>query len=120
MKIMIPFEIKEDFIADVLSTAFNGGSNYWIEDITNLSECPKSQYFSKSVAQGDTLEILDNEDYKVHKLDKNIFAEGYRKFLTGDHVGYIVRTCRKHVGTFLIGRINCCVFAPRYIYRSSA
>lgn len=80
MKIMIPFEIKEEFISDVLSTAFNGGSNYWIEDIKNLSESPKSYYFSKSVAQGDTLEIIDNEDYKVHKLDKNIFAEGYKRY----------------------------------------
>lgn len=80
MKIMIPFEIKEEFISDVLSTAFSGGSNYWIEDIKNLSNDPKSHHFSRSVAQGDTLEIIDNEDYKVHKLDKDIFAEGYKRY----------------------------------------
>ena len=81
MKIMIPFEITEEFIADVLNTAFSGGSTYWIEDIKNTSDKPKSHYFSKSVAQGDTLEITDNEDYRIYKLDKNIFAEGYRRYV---------------------------------------
>lgn len=81
MQIMIPFEITEEFVSDVLCTAFEGGSVYWISSMSNLSPEPKSQYFSESVAKGDTIEIIDNEDHKVYKLDFNTFAEGYKRYV---------------------------------------
>ena len=81
MKIMIPFEISEDFISDVLCTAFEGGSTYWINDITNKSTEPKSMYFSESVAKGDTIIIQDNEDYKEHTLNAEIFCKGYERYV---------------------------------------
>lgn len=81
MQIMIPFEITKEFVSEVLCTAFEGGSNYWIADVRNLSDKPKSQYFSISVAKGDTIEIIDNEDHKAYKLDFNTLAEGYKRYV---------------------------------------
>ena len=81
MQVMIPFKITEDFIADVLCTAFEGGSNYWINNIENTSENPKSQYFSECVAKGDTIIITDNEDYKEYPLNSKIFARGYKRYV---------------------------------------
>lgn len=81
MQIMIPFEITKEFVSDILCTALEGGSNYWIAEVRNLSDNPKSQYFSESVAKGDTIEIMDNEDNNVYKLDFNTLAEGYRRYV---------------------------------------
>lgn len=81
MQIMIPITITEEFIADVICTAFEGGSNYWIQDVTNLSENPKSQYFSESVAKGDTILITDNEDGTDHPLNAEIFCKGYEQYV---------------------------------------
>lgn len=83
MQIMIPFEITKEFVSDVLCTALSfGGSSYWIAEIRNLSDNPKSELFSESVAEGDTIEIMDNEDNKKYKLDFNTFAVGYIRYVT--------------------------------------
>lgn len=81
IQIKIPFNITDEFIEDVLCTAFEGGSNYWIYDVKNTNTSPSSHYFSTSVANGDTLIIIDNENFKEHTLDKYIFAEGFKRYV---------------------------------------
>lgn len=79
MTVNIPFRITEQFMADVLCTCFEGGSNYWIEDVTNLSNNPKSQYFSESFAKGDKLSILVED--LIYELSHQRFVKGFRLYV---------------------------------------
>lgn len=80
MKIMIPFELTEKYIGDVLYTAFSGGSNYWIDSVKTIDNPHDDQYPSECVAKGGTIEVVDNEYYKAHILNAEIFAKGFQKY----------------------------------------
>lgn len=81
IQIKIPFNITDEFIEDVMTTALEGGCNYWIEDVRNTNPNPKSEYFSTSLAEGDTLIITDSETCEEHAIDKYSFVEGYKRYI---------------------------------------
>lgn len=81
MIVNVPFKITEEFMSDVICTAFEGGSNYWIEDVRNLSKEPKAIHFSESFAKGDELEILAYDDDVEYTLTHKKFLKGYKLYV---------------------------------------
>lgn len=83
--------IKEDFIEDILVTAFEGGINYWcdkVEPAVNpLDENVKFTYFSEYLSKGHDLNIYDEEDCYILTLDN--FIKGMKQFLESDCDQYI-------------------------------
>jgi len=93
MKITTQVEITDDMFKDLLCTAFEGGSNYWIESVTcpdKDKRNPKAEYWHECPVYGDVLEVHTQEDAPDDKrhvtLDRaaiekgmTIFAEKYPK-----------------------------------------
>lgn len=69
--------VTQEQIDDVLVTAFEGGSNYWIDEVT-IDEEPteKYKYMSDVLTRGGTLKvyITDEEEIKVLRLEKLLEA----------------------------------------------
>jgi hypothetical protein len=97
--IQIPFTINQEFVDDIMCTAFEGGINYWcdgaeiIEKINGKSDRKGQDYLHGVISRGGTIRLLvepfeDNctmsEKYPnsaeyVLTLDK--FVEGYKKYI---------------------------------------
>lgn len=74
-------EITDQMVADLVTTAFEGGSNYWIERVdygfvpTVELESPK--YADPAFYQhGGELLIVDNDERKVWTLTRSAVAKG--------------------------------------------
>lgn len=75
-------QVTHQMIADLVVTAFEGGSNYWIERVDYLL-VPKGFEFEKPTYSdprfyelGGVINIRDNEDSKSWVLDRDTIAKG--------------------------------------------
>ena len=62
--INVVVDVPDSFLADILSTAFEGGSNYWLDRVVikDPTETPPIPcYKSDIISVGGTLEIYDDE-----------------------------------------------------------
>lgn len=77
----------DQFIKDVLVTSFEGGSNYWLDEIqvagkegeSKPSSMPLSEYAGNVLVEGGSIalyEVEENEDGESHLLTKEKFLKG--------------------------------------------
>jgi len=80
--ILIEAELTNEFFSDVLTTAFEGGSNYWIDHITITTvpprakpkEIPTTEWAGIAINSGGNIKIVSTEDDKI--LTKLTLAKG--------------------------------------------
>ena len=62
--INVVVDVPDEFLADILTTAFEGGSNYWLKSVKVVSRGKTYEAIIKSaevISIGGTLEICDDE-----------------------------------------------------------
>lgn len=77
-QVNIKVRITNQQIDDIITTSFEGGSNYWIGRV--VLEKPgrkETEWASEAVAVGGVLKLWDYEEEKWHQLDKAKFLNGY-------------------------------------------
>lgn len=82
--IQIPFKIDDEFIDDVLTTCFEGGSNYWICEVKLGKKKPteKVRYASQVISKdGELLIVGGEEDGKEYLLNLDMFIKGVKKYI---------------------------------------
>lgn len=89
--VQVPFEITEEFVSDVLTSAFEGGSNYWIQwnGFKVVKDIKGIVHLSEVVAKGGIVSILPDEDPGIEgheegtpfKLDRDIFVQGFQRYI---------------------------------------
>lgn len=80
--ILIEAELTDEFFSDVLTTAFEGGSNYWIDHITITTipprtkpkEMPTTEWAGVAINSGGSIRITSTEDDTI--LTKWALAKG--------------------------------------------
>jgi hypothetical protein len=78
----VTLEVEDSFVEDVLTTAFEGGINYWCSNVTVVEEEHKNvKYFSQVISKGGTLRLKDLEDGKEYILTEERFFNGLRKYV---------------------------------------
>ena len=79
------YDITKDIVTDILITAFEGGSNYWIKEV-QCRNWPKEAVFASEVpANGGYLDIIVKDtDYpdeiETHQIDLASILEGIRLY----------------------------------------
>lgn len=86
-KIDVPFEITQEFIDDVLCTAFEGGITHWCDKVVVRDNDYKGgEYASEVVSRGGVVDIvvddgefIDIDEYK-EGLNLERFINGYKLY----------------------------------------
>lgn len=81
--ISIPFEIDQEFVDGVMSSAFCDGICYWCERIdVKDNDYKGTKYASEVIARGGTIIIVTDEEdgNREFELDLDKLIEGYRKY----------------------------------------
>ena len=60
--------INDKDVEDILCAAFEGGINYWCDDVTPIGDW-LGEYASEHIANGGTAELHDTEEDKRHRID---------------------------------------------------
>jgi len=76
------FEVEKQHIRDLLITALEGGSNYWINEVKVL----EPEKFDESnqaqiIAAGGMIVIVDEDD-EPHVLTRDLFLSGIKQYLS--------------------------------------
>lgn len=66
-KIITEREVTEEQINDLVSTAFEGGINYWCGEAKTSTELGDN-YLSEMLTKGATIKLYDEEEEKWHSL----------------------------------------------------
>jgi hypothetical protein len=66
-----------DVVADVLVTAFEGGSNYWAERVDVVDWPDGAEFASDVVARGGTVRVIDDAG-EGHALTRAAMVRGMR------------------------------------------
>jgi hypothetical protein len=73
------------FIENLLTAAFEGGSNYWIEGVEVIHDRAGTQYMSQVISNGGTLRIIDDE-LNAHTLTRPAIVKGINYALSGQQI----------------------------------
>ena len=84
VKINIDVELDDQFFEDVLVTAFDGGSNFWVDHIkinhpggAKPSGIPTSMWAAQALNNGGTIQVYPTETIdETYRLDKSMFKDG--------------------------------------------
>lgn len=84
----VAFGITNEFIDDVLCTAFEGGITYWCDRVdVKYNDYRGAKYASEVISKGGTLEIVFDDaefadyDPQFVELTKDKFIKGYKKYV---------------------------------------
>ena len=82
-EIFVKFTVRvsNEDIDDIVSTALEGGINYWCYDAEVVGEY-LGEYASDQISRGGTLKLYDAESDDVWELDKPKLLEGISKAIT--------------------------------------
>jgi hypothetical protein len=80
INIEIPVNITMQDIDDILTTAFEGGINYWCESVKVDGEY-LGEYASEQISRHGGLYLTDAEDDQVYYLEINSFLNGLKLYL---------------------------------------
>lgn len=58
MNAVVTTNVTEEQIKNLLCTAFEGGSNYWIQKVEIINQPPQAEYFHESPVYGGELKII--------------------------------------------------------------
>jgi hypothetical protein len=80
------FDIPMQLVDDILSTAFEGGINYWCDEVKVDSYPEGAEFASDCVSRGGVIEIHDF-DSGWHTLDLKKFIDGLSEYLNNEDFG---------------------------------
>ena len=76
----VQFMLTEEDIGDILSSAFEGGINYWADDVKFVGE-PLGDCASEHLARGGALRIHDSEENVwLRPLNRVKFLDGFKRW----------------------------------------
>lgn len=87
-KFLVPIQIDGQIIDDILCTAFEGGSNYWLDSVQIIGKTPKDcKYSSEAISRNGKLLFVEQEtDYKgkqiTHVLNRQMMLDGIGLFIS--------------------------------------
>tara|TARA_R100000808_G_scaffold22728_1_gene49652 strand:+ start:10843 stop:11223 length:381 start_codon:yes stop_codon:yes gene_type:complete len=85
MNILIKLGVQQSDLDNILSTCFEGGSNYWINKVQVVGNDYKGcRYSSDVVSQGGKLIIITHDDEGL-MLTKNKLVKGIQKWYEKIH-----------------------------------
>lgn len=84
-KSTIRIRITNQQIDDMMTTALEGGINYWCGQAI-VAEQPKHsiEWASEAISRGGVLKLWDFEEEKWHLLDRTKFMQGVEKAINDD------------------------------------
>jgi len=76
-------EIKPELVEDLLVCAFEGGSNYWYDDLEALNETStkstaSERFYENLVTHG--FSLLDKETGEIHTISPKLLRDGAIRF----------------------------------------
>jgi hypothetical protein len=77
--------MTNEFVSAILTTCFEGGSNYWIEGVESVVDVPGTKYFADQVAQGGEVDIY-GEDGLEGRLTRAKIVKGIHEALSGQAI----------------------------------
>ena len=83
-------EIKENIVVtpkdidDIMSTALEGGINYWCDKVETIGDC-LGKYASEQIARGGILRLHDSEENKIYELTIDKLLNGIKLAYVGRH-----------------------------------
>ena len=70
--------VTQEDIDDIMSTAFEGGINYWCREVEVIGDY-LGEYASEQISRGGTLRLYDAEDDFVYELTLEKLLNGIKK-----------------------------------------
>lgn len=87
--IQVPVEVDDEFFDNLLCTAFEGGSNYWIDHVIinhpagdKPKGVPGSLWASAALNAGGSVMIYPQEEADVYRLTKEKFVAGLQAWVS--------------------------------------
>lgn len=77
-------KVTEEDIDDIMSTALEGGINYWCDKAEVFGQ-RLGNYASEQIARGGTLKLHDAEDNRNHLLTRNGLLKGIKQAIEGNY-----------------------------------
>ena len=89
--LQVPIKCNTEAIYDLLWSAFNSGSTYWLGEITTLGNCIGSTYMSHLIGGGTLIinvPVDDNdEEFEKHMLTLEKFLKGLELYFANGFEG---------------------------------
>jgi len=105
-------KVSRETISDLLSTAFDGGSNYWVGAVSVVSKAVgcDSPYASDHGANGGILRIYDNEAETTYLLSDVEIQRGLNR-MAEDHLSHWLDLMNDNMDADTADVfLQCCVF----------
>lgn len=81
MPITVELTFSDEFVQDVITTAFEGGINYWCCEADNKGTTEKFRYQLRDAEDGKFFGEKKNDFPKYYDLTPEMFAAGLRLYL---------------------------------------
>lgn len=75
-QVTIKFKLTQEDVDDILTTAFEGGINYWCNEAEVVDEY-LGEYASEQISRGGKIKLYDDEGDDVYELDIEKFMQGF-------------------------------------------
>ena len=108
IKVELDVVITQQDIDDIVTTALEGGINYWCRKAEVVGDY-LGEYASEQISRGGILKLYDGEEDAIYELDKEKLLKGITKYLedpekpyeilengtdsVGCHSGYVLDCC---------------------------
>jgi len=110
-------QISRETISDLLCTAFEGGSTYWVNELFIMKDAPDSMrpddfsgYASEHGAYGGILKIFDNEAETTYLLSDTEIQRGLNR-MAEDHCHHWMDLINENMDADTADVfLQCCVF----------
>ena len=84
LNINFNLDITEEDIDDIMSTALEGGINYWCNEARAKGKL-LGEYISEQISRGGTLLLRETEENKVHELTCEKLLKGIEQAIEEDY-----------------------------------
>lgn len=85
LKVEIEVEVSNEDIDDIVSSALEGGINYWCCSAEIGEEEYLGEYASEQISRGGTLILYDSEDDETYVLTKENLLKGIAQAIKAGH-----------------------------------
>lgn len=98
LDVTLQIEVTDEDIDDIMCAALEGGITYWCDEAE-----PEGDYLGEwgheQISRGGTLFLHDCEEDEYHKLNKENFIDGLKKFICSGRFDIVDRLTDKY-GTY--------------------
>lgn len=77
-------KVTEEDIDDIMSTALEGGINYWCNKAEVFGK-RLGEYASEQIARGGVLKLYDTEENEMHVLTRSRLLKGIKQAIEGNY-----------------------------------